>query len=99
VKFILTGGSVGEQWPELLQALLACSQAADPSQREAAFRIFSATPGIIEKQHENFVLAAFTKGFKDTDASVSAFTSCCTFLPAFWPTAFTLKLQKPLNVL
>ncbi|KAF2433836.1 ARM repeat-containing protein [Tothia fuscella] len=60
----------GEQWPELLQALLACSQAADPDQREAAFRIFSSTPSIIETQHEEFVSAAFVKGFKDSDASV-----------------------------
>jgi hypothetical protein len=39
-------------------------------QREIAYRIFSATPGIIEKQHEDTVLSAFTKGFKDVDVSV-----------------------------
>jgi hypothetical protein len=39
-------------------------------QRENAFRIFSTTPGIIEKQHEDTVLSAFTKGFKDTDVAV-----------------------------
>jgi importin-5 len=40
-------------------------------QREAAFRIFKGTPGIIEKQHEDIVIGAFNTGFKDSDASVS----------------------------
>lgn len=43
-------------------------------QRENAFRIFSTTPGIIEKQHEDTVLSAFTKGFKDTDVTVRNYT-------------------------
>jgi hypothetical protein len=60
----------GESWPELLQALLACSQSDNPGLRESAFRIFSTTPGIIQKQHEDFVLGAFTRGFKDSDVSV-----------------------------
>ncbi len=38
--------------------------------REIAYRIFSTTPGIIEKQHEDSVLAAFTSGFKDADVTV-----------------------------
>jgi len=59
-----------EPWPELLGGLFALSQSSEPSHRETAFRIFSATPGIIEKQHEDVVLAAFTKGFKDDDVSV-----------------------------
>jgi len=46
------------------------SQSPDAGQREGAFRIFTATPGIIEKQHEETVLAAFTKGFKDGDVIV-----------------------------
>jgi importin-5 len=66
----LTAVGIGEPWPELLQALLQCSQSTDASQREAAFRIFSTTPGIIEKQHEEFVVTAFTRGFKDSDSSV-----------------------------
>jgi hypothetical protein len=44
-------------------------------QREIAYRIFSTTPGIIEKQHEDTVLQAFTKGLKDADISVSSFNS------------------------
>ncbi|MCJ1372906.1 hypothetical protein MMC20_004132 [Loxospora ochrophaea] len=60
----------GEPWPELLGVLFQASQSADPGQREAAFRIFATTPGIIEKQHEDSVQGAFTKGFKDDDAQV-----------------------------
>ncbi|KAI9861517.1 MAG: hypothetical protein M1824_002409 [Vezdaea acicularis] len=60
----------GEQWPELLGALFNASQSPDASQREGAFRIFAATPGIIEKQHDETVKAAFTKGFKDDDPTV-----------------------------
>jgi len=47
------------------------SNSQDSGQRDIAYRIFSATPGIIEKQPEELVLAAFTKGFKDTDVTVS----------------------------
>jgi len=63
--------SSGGNWPELLQAVFVASQSQDPGQREGAFRIFATTPGIIEKQHEETVLAAFTKGFKDSDVIVS----------------------------
>ena len=62
---------IGENWPELLQVLFVSSQSQDPGQRESAFRIFTTTPGIIEKQHEATVLSAFTKGFKDSDVTVS----------------------------
>ena len=58
------------RWPELLQALFVASQSHDVGQRQSAFRIFTATPGIIEQQHENVVIGAFTKGFKDDDVSV-----------------------------
>lgn len=61
---------IDEQWPELLGALFHCSQSAEPGQRETAFRIFATTPDIIEKQHEQAVLGAFTKGFKDSDTTV-----------------------------
>ena len=66
----LTLNSVGENWPELLGVLFHASQSPDAGQREGAFRIFATTPGIIEKQHEDTVLAAFTKGFKDDDVTV-----------------------------
>lgn len=52
--------------------LFVSSQSQDPGQREIAFRIFTTTPGIIEKQHEATVLSAFTKGFKDSEVTVSS---------------------------
>jgi len=59
-----------EPWPELLGALFQASQSANAGQRETAYRIFAATPDIIEKQHEEVVLGAFTKGFKDEAITV-----------------------------
>lgn len=61
---------VGEPWPELLGSLFQASQSPDVGQREGAFKIFAATPGIIEKQHEETVQSAFARGFKDEDVSV-----------------------------
>jgi importin-5 len=60
-------------WPELLNALFQASRSEEPVQREAAFRIFKGTPGIIERQHEEIVISAFTMGFKDSDPSVCSF--------------------------
>ncbi|KAF2018443.1 ARM repeat-containing protein [Aaosphaeria arxii CBS 175.79] len=57
-------------WPELLGALFAASQSSDAGQRDTAFRIFSTTPGIIEKQHEDVVINAFKGGFGDSDTTV-----------------------------
>ena len=62
----------GEPWPELLGSLFQASQSPDAGQREGAFRIFATTPGIIEKQHEDTVQAAFAKGFKDDNVAVCA---------------------------
>lgn len=59
-----------EQWPELLGALFTLSNSQDEGQRENAYRIFATTPGIIENQHEDTVLSAFTKGFKDENVNV-----------------------------
>lgn len=64
------GRYVGQNWPELLGVLFHASRSPDAGQREGAFRIFATTPGIIEKQHEDTVLEAFTKGFKDEDVTV-----------------------------
>ncbi|KAJ5625631.1 hypothetical protein N7510_001940 [Penicillium lagena] len=60
----------GESWPDLLQVLFTASQSPEAGLRETAFRIFTTTPGIIEKQHEDTVLGVFTKGFKDDNISV-----------------------------
>jgi hypothetical protein len=42
----------------------------EPSRRETAFRVFTTTPGIIGKQHEDAVAQAFTRGFKDDTVAV-----------------------------
>ncbi|KAJ5748212.1 uncharacterized protein N7511_009908 [Penicillium nucicola] len=60
----------GEQWPELLAVLFQASQNPDSGLRETAYRIFTTTPGIIERQHEEAVVDVFTKGFKDDNISV-----------------------------
>ena len=62
---------VGKNWQELLQVLFALGQSQGSAQREGAFRIFSTTPGIIQNQHEEAVLGALARGFKDDDVSVS----------------------------
>lgn len=64
--------SLGDQWPELLGVLFQASQSPEAGLREAAFRIFSTTPSIIEKNHEDAVSGVFGKGFKDDVVTV-----CC----------------------
>jgi len=63
-----------DTWPQLLHALHEASQAPDASLRESAFRIFETTPGIIEKQHEDAIMAVFQKGVKDDDMNVKIAT-------------------------
>lgn len=63
--------SSGEQWPELLGVLFQASQSPEAGLREAAFRIFATTPGIIERQHEEAVSGVFTQGFRDSNVAVS----------------------------
>ncbi|CAG7994383.1 unnamed protein product [Penicillium olsonii] len=60
----------GEQWPELLGVLFQASQSPESGLRETAYRVFTTTPGIIERQHEEAVLEVFSKGFKDENISV-----------------------------
>lgn len=59
-----------DTWPDLLNALYQASQSPDANLRESAFRIFETTPGIIEKQHEDIIVAVFQKGIKDEDVNV-----------------------------
>jgi hypothetical protein len=65
-----------DSWTELLQVLFTLSQAPDAGKRETAFRVFTTTPGIIEKQHEDMVAQAFAQAFKDDSVAV------CMALPA-----------------
>lgn len=50
--------------------LFQASQSPEAGLRETAFRIFTTTPSVIEKQHEDAVLNVFTKGFEDENISV-----------------------------
>ncbi|PHH58697.1 hypothetical protein CDD81_4814 [Ophiocordyceps australis] len=59
-----------DSWPELLGALFQLSQTPEAEKRENAFRIFATTPSIIQSQHEEAVLQAFQKGFKDDSVMV-----------------------------
>lgn len=63
-------GVSDEQWPELLQALFQASKSQNESHREGAFRIFTTTPGIIEKQHGEIVQGVFKAGFHDPSQGV-----------------------------
>ncbi|KAJ5085436.1 Importin subunit beta-3 [Penicillium argentinense] len=60
----------GDQWSEILSVLFQASQSPDAGLRETAFRIFTTTPAVIEKQHEEAVVGVFTKGFEDEKISV-----------------------------
>jgi hypothetical protein len=66
---------IDDSWPDLLQVLFEMSIAPDAGKRETAFRVFTTTPGIIERQHEGAVTQAFARGFKDESVSVSGFCS------------------------
>lgn len=72
----------GDSWPELLGVLFQASQSTEPGLREASFRIFTTTPSIIEKQHEDAVLNVFSKGFKDDHIAVCISTYCQSYRTA-----------------
>ncbi|EEH18687.1 hypothetical protein PABG_07747 [Paracoccidioides brasiliensis Pb03] len=94
----------GEQWPELLGVLFQASQSNDPGVRDSAFRIFSTTPGIIEKQHEDMVLGVFSKGFRDENISVrisamEAFSSFFRSIPKKSQSKYFSLVPDVLNIL
>ncbi|KAG0647419.1 Importin beta sal3 [Hyphodiscus hymeniophilus] len=93
-----------EQWPEVLGILFTLSMSDQVGQREIAYRIFSTTPGIIEKQHEDTVLSAFTKGFKDDNVSVrlaamEAFASFFRSIPKKSQQKYYALIPEVLNIL
>ena len=59
-----------DSWPEILGGLFQLSLQPEAEKRETAFRVFATTPGIISGQHEDAVLQAFDKGFKDDAVTV-----------------------------
>lgn len=81
-----------EYWPDLLAVLFQLSTAPDAGKRETAFRVFTTTPGIIEKQHEEAVAQAFTKGFKDDSVAVCRDPRCLPDWNADWCTVPQVRL-------
>ena len=65
-----------ETWVELLHALFQASQSSEAGMRECAFRIFTTTPGVIEREHEGVVQEVFLKGFKDSSVDVRCRSDC-----------------------
>ncbi|KAL4868828.1 hypothetical protein BDV12DRAFT_93912 [Aspergillus spectabilis] len=94
----------GEQWPELLGILFQASQSPDAGLREASYRIFSTTPSVIEKSHEDAVMGVFGKGFKDDVISVriaamEAFASFFRSLPKKSQPKFFAVMPDMLSIL
>ncbi|KAK0610440.1 armadillo-type protein [Bombardia bombarda] len=93
-----------DSWPELLQVLFNLSMAPDAGKRETAFRVFTTTPGIIEKQHEEPVAAAFAHAFKDDSvavrlAAMEAFAAFFRSLGKKSQTKYHGLLPEVLNIL
>ncbi|KAI5290828.1 hypothetical protein KEM52_000334 [Ascosphaera acerosa] len=94
----------GEPWPELLGILFQLSQTPDEYVRESAFRIFSTTPDIIERQHEDMATGVFRKGFQDESvqvriAAMKAFASFFRSLTRKHQTKFYGLVPDLLNIL
>ncbi|KAL5337036.1 armadillo-type protein [Aspergillus crustosus] len=94
----------GEQWPELLGILFQASQSPDAGLREASYRIFSTTPSVIEKSHEDAVMGVFGKGFKDDVitvriAAMEAFASFFRSLPKKSQPKFFAVMPDMLSIL
>lgn len=68
-------------WPELLPTLFQATKNEDASFRESAFRVFSATPDLIDKSYINDVLPIFHQGFEDAsdDVRIAAVTAFVAF--------------------
>ncbi|KKA27201.1 hypothetical protein TD95_002096 [Thielaviopsis punctulata] len=94
----------GDSWPELLSVLFQLSLATEADKRETAFRVFAATPAIIEKEHEQAIAGVFSKGFKDEAisvrlAAVDAFASFFSGLNRKTQTKFFSLIPDILNIL
>lgn len=93
-----------ESWPELLGVLFQASQSPEAGLRESAFRIFTTTPSIIEKQHEEAVLSVFGRGFKDDHiavriAAMEAFSALFRSIPKKSQSNFFGLVPDVLNIL
>src|SRR6187549_2893144 len=70
VHVLVSDPATDDSWPEILGGLFQLSLQPEAEKRETAFRVFATTPGIISGQHEDAVLQAFNKGFKDDAVTV-----------------------------
>lgn len=73
-------------WPELLPTLFSASKSENESIRECAFRIFSATPGIVGLEMISALGPVFDAGFSDSTekvriAALDAFAAFFRALP------------------
>ncbi|KAK9371995.1 armadillo-type protein [Lipomyces chichibuensis] len=99
----LTFGT-SDRWPELLEVLFQATKSPAAGLREAAFRIFAASPTIISKQHLPAVANVFREAFQDPSEDVRigaivAYTALFeTLNKSSWPTLQPL-LPDLLNVL
>ncbi|KAJ6164943.1 hypothetical protein N7470_003615 [Penicillium chermesinum] len=94
-----------EDWDDLPKALHQASTSLEAGLRETAFRIFTTTPGIIEKEeHENVVLGVFSNGFKDDNiavriAAMEAFAALFRSIPKKSQPKFFPLVGDVLNIL
>ena len=69
-------------WTELIPALFEATRNPDPSFRESAFRVFSASPELIDKSYIDDVLPVYNAGFEDENDDVRI--AACTAFVAFF---------------
>ncbi|KAI5960216.1 PSE1 [Candida pseudojiufengensis] len=69
-------------WNELIPALFEAAKNPDPSFRESAFRVFSASPELIDQSYINDVLPIYNAGFEDENDEVRI--AACTAFVAFF---------------
>lgn len=100
----LAKDDVPGQWNELVPTLLEAAKNPDSSFRESAFRIFAATPALVDRSHINEVLPIYHSGFDDESDDVRI-AACTAFVAFFqnlpkksWPTVESL-LPNLLNSL
>lgn len=69
-------------WPDLLPSIFEASRNPDTSFRDAAFRVFSASPEILKNANSNDILELFKAGFEDSVDNVRI-GACSAFVEYF----------------
>lgn len=75
-------GSPKGTWPDLVPALFQAAGNPDASFREAAFRVLSSSPEIVDKNYISEILPIFNNGFADENDDVRI-ASCTAFVAFF----------------